>query len=353
MKKVSTSAIYHHLVPQTYMRSWKHGKSSIYFVKKGEDNLGESKSTKKIGGMDNYHSIQAGSLNATKLEYDRFFKVILDSYTAKVENRVLYSSEEMNNRFYDFDNWVIIDKAGKEISETQKINIENEIKSNYDKTIEEKWNILYEANWNNIKSSIVKTVSDKANSIIFPDIMRNELIKFMVSLEWRTKPYHPVFQESWARVKENSVSSLLETTSIPEEDRSFPFITTLEEEFTHYYLLNQFKKLFEGKGNIMKEIDILTKNAYIEFLIAPKDKEFLTSDNPVCRFYNQDKKLEYIFPVCPNIACRVLNAKDNQLEDKYSILHINKKKMIEYNNKLKENCWKGYILRVQNHSLYF
>lgn len=350
---MSTSAIYHHLVPQTYMRSWKHGKSSVYFVKQGEHELGESKNTKVIGGINNYHSIQAGSLNATEQEYDIFFKIILDCYIVKIKDKELTNSEEMNNFFYDFDNWVIIDKLGNEISSIEKNSIKIEITSNYDKTIEEKWNVQYESNWNTIKDNIIKAISDNANSTIISGIMRNDLIEFMVSMEWRTKPYHPAFQNAWSIIKENLIGNLLAYVQIPEKNQPFPFITTAEEEFKHYYFLNQFKKFFKGEGNIMEEVNMIVNDAYVELLIAPEDGEFLTSDNPVCRFTNQDSKLEYVFPICPKIACRIIKGKDSNLKDKYLISHISKVTLSEYNNELKNNCYNGYILRVPDRSLYF
>lgn len=335
------------------MRSWKHGKSSIYFVEKGTNGVGNNRNTKSIGGIVNYHTITVDSLNATKQEYDKFFKLLLNNFTVKVNDRVLNNSEDMEKYFTDYSDWIIHDSLGKQISSNQKYYIETMIKSTYDKTIEEEWGTKYESNWNNIKNSIIDTVSKNTNLRVIPGTMRDKLIEFMVSIEWRTRPYPDAFQATWHNVYGRFVGNLFDFIPLNEQKGLFPFNTSIEEEFQHAYILNQFKSFFKGEGNIMMAVKDIVENCCIELLIAPDNGEFITSDNPVCRFTNQDSKLECIFPITTNIACRIGTVEGIDFRNNYLVSNISKIELNDYNNKLKDNCYKGYILRVQDRDLYF
>ncbi|NQX71710.1 DUF4238 domain-containing protein [Paenibacillus alba] len=76
------------------------------------------------------------------------------------------------------------------------------------------------------------------------------------------------------------------------------------------------------------------------FLKAPANGEFITSDNPVCRFTNSEGKIEYIFPIDPQIACSVVSGSH---KNHYVVKDLTKDELIEYNNRLKDNCNEGYI----------
>ena len=115
---MDTKAVYHHLIPQTYMKAWKHGNSSVYIVEKGKNVVFE-KSTKKFGGIDNYHSLRAGSLHRMEEDCKRFFKP-LENYIVKIDDKVINSRLEMNNQFYKFDEWLIIRANGDILNESEK-----------------------------------------------------------------------------------------------------------------------------------------------------------------------------------------------------------------------------------------
>lgn len=347
---MGTEAIYHHLTPQTYMKAWKHGNSSVYVVKKGTNGIGESKSTKKFGGIDNYHSLRAGSLYRTEEDCQKFFKP-LENYIVKIDDKVVNSQIEMNNQFYKFNQWTIINTYGDIVTELDKKTLKSDILSIHVRDIEVGWDKQYENYWNSINQHISKEVFSNPTVQIIPAIMRNELIKFMVSLEWRTRPYHPELQKilDWF-ISEKFWGYDLKFNYIPENERLYPFLETDYDELAHSCILNRYRQFLEGKGIIMNEAINFIENSCIVLLKAPTEGEFITSDNPVCRFTNKEGKIEYIFPINPKIACVV---QKGGTQKAYLLEYLTKDKLYFYNKKLRDNCYTGYILREQNLSLYF
>ena len=344
-----TEAIYHHLTPQTYMKAWKHGKSSVYVVEKGTDGVGESKSTKKFGGIDNYHSLRAGSPSRTEEDCKKFFKPLSD-YTVKIDDKVVNNPIDLNNRFYEFETWTITDSNGDIVTEPNKNALRDDILSIHVRDIEVGWDRQYENYWNSIKQPITFGVLSKPYAQSIPAIKRDELIKFMVSMEWRTKPYHPELQKSLDKVMNKSFLAVdFKSIDIPEAERLYPFLETAYDEFAHSYILKLYRQFLDGQGIIMDEAIKIINDLCIVLFIAPSGGEFITSDNPVCRFTNMNEEIEYIFPINPKIACLVFKG---GTQEAYPLKRLTKEGLIYYNNKLKDNCNKGYIIREQNRALY-
>ncbi|MEB2589402.1 DUF4238 domain-containing protein [Bacillus cereus] len=351
---MDTGAIYHHLTPQTYMRAWKHRKSSVYVVDKGKNDLGQSRNTGKFGGIKHYHSIRAGSLVYSEQDCQDFFQP-LEKYTIEIDGEVVNNQLDMNKMFFEFDKWNIRDSSGNIVSEQIKKSLKSSILSIIKKDIEVGWDRKYENYWNSINQDITNGIFLNANSIsqnhLMKAIKRDELIKFMVSLEWRTKPYHPELQKALDNTLRNDFLGIdFKLIQIPEGERLYPFLETLYDEYAHSYILKLYREFLAGKGIIMDEAKKFIDESSIVFYIAPKDGEFITSDNPVCRFTNLEGKIEYIFPLNPKVACAVL--KGTQKEH-YVLSYLSKDKLVYYNKKLKDNCNKGYIIREQNRELYF
>ncbi|WP_066229031.1 DUF4238 domain-containing protein [Metabacillus fastidiosus] len=348
---MSTEAVYHHLTPQTYMRAWKHGKSSsIYVVDKGANGLGSSKKTKKFAGIDNYHTIRAGSPISTEDDCKKFFHP-LNGYIVKIDGKVVNNVLDMNNQFYEFDKWTIIDNKGSIVSKSGKDALKKAILSIHVKDIEVDWARKYENDWNSINAAISNEVFVHPNSQSIAAIKRDELIKFMVSLEWRTIPYHPELLKIIDVLFGEKIWGVdFKLINIPEDERLFPFLETMYDEYAHSYILNNHRKFLAGNGPIMDEALDIINNLVVVLLLAPSNGEFITSDNPVCRFTNKQGDLEYIFPINPKIACKVTRG---GTQTHYPLKRLTKSELIIFNNELKDNCYKGYILRDQNLSLYF
>lgn len=347
---MATSAIYHHMTPQTYMRSWKHGNSSVYVVEKGNEGVIGSKSTRKFAGIDNYHSFRAGSLSATTSDCDKFFEP-LENYTVTINDVLTANTSELNKHFYDFDNWIILDDSSTVVSDEKKNQLKKEILSIHIRDIEVSWDRQYENFWNTINDSITNAVYSNPTKNTIPAIKREDLIKFMVSLEWRTKPYHPTLLSVFEKTLSKEFLGVdFKSIKLDESERLYPFLETYYDEFAHSYILKLYREFLAGTGVIMAEAENFIKNATINLLIAPSNKEFITSDNPVCRYSNSSGKTEYIFPLNPKLACQVTKTSSGE---NYLIHRLDDEEVININTQLKVNCNKGYILREPNLSLYF
>ncbi|WP_261134879.1 DUF4238 domain-containing protein [Bacillus sp. Marseille-Q3570] len=348
---METKAVYHHLTPQTYMKAWKHGKSSVYVVDKGTNGVGTVKNTKNFAGINNYHSLRAGSLFRTEEDCKKFFKP-LDNYIVKINDKVVKNRIEMNNRFYKYNTWIIINNNAEIIDEAEKKALKKDILSIHVRDIEVGWDRQYENYWNSINKAISYEVC--SNPFIvqsIPAVKRTNLIKFAVSMEWRTRPYHPVLEETFDWLMSEKFFGLdFKSIYIPENERLYPFLQTMYDEFAHSYILKLYRQFLDGKGVIMDEANNFINNSCVCLLIAPDNGEFITSDNPVCRITNKEGTTEYIFPINPKIACLIVKG---SAQESYLLKHLTKDELIYYNNKLKENCNLGYILRKQNRLLYF
>jgi hypothetical protein len=351
---METEAKYHHLIPQTYMRgSWKHGvtkNSRVYSVDKGVTDVGSSVKTKDIGGIEDYHSIRVDSLIATNDDCVKFFEP-LKNYQVLIENKIETDLMKLNQNFYEYDSWIIQDDKGNIVSETQKNTLKKDILSIHVKYIEVEWSHQYENYWNSTKDAIIAEIDKHPNQQKIPSVKREELTKFMVSMDWRTLPYPTRMQELMDFfLGQKFLGADLKQELIPEDDRLYPFLKTVYDEFSHSYLLKQFKKFLQGNGPIMNEAINIINNMGIILLLAPQNGEFITSDNPVCWFTNSNGDKEYIFPITPNVACSL---KKGISQTEYIVQQLTKNELISINNKLKNNCHEFYILREQNLSLYY
>ncbi|MDK8189207.1 DUF4238 domain-containing protein [Paenibacillus sp. UMB7766-LJ446] len=187
--------------------------------------------------------------------------------------------------------------------------MKDEILSIHIRDIEGDWNTEYENYWNSIVTDISKEVYKNPTAQKLTAIRCDDLIKFMVSLEWRTKPYHPVLSKILDAFCENVFD--FKSIHIPEEERLYPFLETWYDEMAHSYILKLFRDFLDGKGSIMLEAKKIINELCTELFLAPDGFEFITSDNPVCRFTNDDGATEYVFPLTPKIACRISKG-DNQ-----------------------------------------
>ncbi|NQX71709.1 DUF4238 domain-containing protein [Paenibacillus alba] len=250
---MNTKATYDHLNPQTYMKAWKHGDSSIFVVKKGFDDVGRERNTKRFAGIKDYHTIRAGSISGNTEDFEYFFEP-LKEYVVKLDDSKLEDPLDMNLKFYRFDEWSISDLKGNIVSDEMKQSLYSTILLRTRKDIEVNWDRQYENYWNSthneIKSAILATDTHLLNAV-----KRDDLIKFMVSLEWRTKPYHPVLQNALDSVFRDSFFEIdFKLIKIPEEERLFPFLETVYDEYAHSYILKLYRHFHKGTGLIMDEV---------------------------------------------------------------------------------------------------
>lgn len=332
------------------MRSWCLNGKSLYVVKKGADDLGKSvnidkeKKKNKFFGIDDYHTIRAGYLVATEEECAVFFSPLKD-FKVYIEGNCIKNTRDMNSHFYDYKYWTIRDKNGNIISPEQKEELRAEILVHQKKDIEINWNHKYENHWNSIRDTILKSLENKTTAETTLAINREMLIRFFVSLKWRSLPY----PREISKITDFFYASY-KNIPIADSERLLPFLKTAYDESMHNHILSLFRKYLNETGAIWDEAGIYIDNGTVELLIAPGDSEFISSDNPVCSFTNSEGRLEFIFPLTPNVLCAI---RLGGITDKYFINRLTKNDVTCYNNHLKNNCYQVYFMRIQNREIYF
>ncbi|AZJ24588.1 hypothetical protein CT694_34685 (plasmid) [Bacillus wiedmannii bv. thuringiensis] len=349
----NTNAVYHHLASQTYLKGWKHSDSLVYYIEKNDVNINGNwtRNTKRLAGIENFFSRRAGALYCNLADCQKFFKP-LKNYTVKYNDKTLKTPTELNENFNFYDGWEIYDSGFKKVSISEKERLKNDIKDIHIRDIEVGWSRLHENSWPSIKNDILNAISSNPMATKIPCIRRDEFINFMVSLEWRTKPTHPALEKSFKPVSEMPLLITAMNEIIPEDERMYPFLETRKEEFLHNILLKYYHQFLNNNGPIYQEAQDIIQKMNIELLVAENGSEFITSDNPVCRFSNGDGLLEYIFPITPQVACAV--RKGNPYDGhNYSVEYLKKDEVFIYNQKLKDNCFNGYILHRPSVTYYF
>lgn len=351
---LDTNAVFHHLVPQTYMRGWKHGKSSVYFIEKNDENIDQdwTRNTKRLAGIDHFYSRRAGALFRSKKDCKKFFKP-LSGYRVIFKNQTLTHPLELNDNFLDYDQWGIYTLNEIKVSEEEKQSLKIEILNIHVRDIEAGWDYHYENFWNSIVKDLLVELVRNRNSSSIRAVRRSELIKFMVSLEWRTSPSHPVFMEICEKLLNLVDLSFLKEMKIPEDNRLYSFLDTEYKEYIHNILLKYYFEFLNNRGPIIVEANKIIDELTVELLIAPMDAEFITSDNPVCRLQDSADRTEYIFPINNKVLCAIRKNSSKIPTDFYRVSYLNKNAVYYYNEALRKNCTEGYILKENNLSLYF
>ena len=176
---IETQAKYHHLVPQTYMSAWAHGKGTLNVEFLNAHGNVVERNKERIAGITDFHSIKAGMPLCTESDADKIFAPTL-SYTVEYKGEILKSSLDMNRYYYDFDNWIIKRVDGTLVS---KKSIKREIEKIKIKDIEFNWSVKYENEW---ASKVAKI---EANVLLASDgsiaaFDQEYLMNFFTVLDW-------------------------------------------------------------------------------------------------------------------------------------------------------------------------
>lgn len=192
----NTDAVLHHLASQIYFRAWKHGNSSVYYIERNNVNLegNLSRHTKKFAFIKNFFSRKAGAYFSTSSDCEKYFE-LLKGYEVVFKGEKIKDPLKLNKIYRCYDEWIIYDSNLKIISKSEKEKLKLEIDDIHVRDIEVGWDCLYENKWSNVRDDIQNVVDSNKGAIKIPSVRREELVKFMVSLEWRTKPNHPVLEE--------------------------------------------------------------------------------------------------------------------------------------------------------------
>ncbi|MFJ7890399.1 DUF4238 domain-containing protein [Lysinibacillus xylanilyticus] len=353
-----TSSVRHHLVPNTYLKGWAVNGSTVYFIEKDEKDIDFTskdygRNTERLGRINHFYSRRAGALFRDKNDCDMYFEPIKKhSYRVKIDGIEINDTIELNDKFYLFDNWEIINGTNNLITKELKDSLKKEILAIHNSSLEEGWSRLVENDWPSVRNDLLSAVSKETGDIMTA-VRKKDLVKFMVSMDWRTIPApEPLLSLYNSFVQVLGIKDLLDST-IDEEDKMYPFIDTFNEEMLHNFLLKQFDKFFNEKGPIFLAAEKIYNEMVIELLVPPSGSEFITSDNPIFMYKDKDGKAEYMLPISPNLACAVRNAGEVEDIKNYYLTKLDKDQVYEYNETIKNNCNKWYILSQKSLKPYF
>lgn len=347
-----------HLVPNTYLKAWSINNNHVYYINKNEKDIDFKQNdfqrrTRKLTIIDEFYSrnIYSNFFEANDLE-EIFNPLTSKNYSVTFEGEEIVTPTGLRNVFYEFNNWKIYDSSQILLSEEEKQELKKSIEEVQIRNIEEAWNRMFENTWPATRDAILQAVQlntdvDKINAV-----KREELIRFMVAIEWRTYPPQPKLLESFKNLT-NTLSLDFLNEQLAKEEKYLSVINTRGEHFLHDLTLKYFLKYFNNKGPMYDEFLFIFNNMDIELLVPEAGYEFITSDNPVRMFTNIDNELEYIFPITPILACAVRKNSKNQDKSRYWVTTYSKKDVINFNNHIKQSSYKGYVIKQPNLTVYF
>ena len=331
-----SEAKYHHRIPQTYMKSWCFSGDSVWWYDK-ESKVSKQRNIGNIMGVNHFHSIKAGSIFTKTEALDKIFAP-LDGHTVfdsdyEGKTTQLMTKDELNQKFYNYDNWTIKDSDGNELTAKQKRILYNEISQISDNYIEKAWSQKYENAWKDTITEIEKVVKDihDKKPILLTDTAYHTIIDYFVMFQWRSKQGYDEARKviDWITEVVPEIMRMTVSDSVHKEDK------TVQDEMWHNYLLSQYHKFLNGDGVMSQELEQYFEKLSPIFMID-KTESIITSDNPCFTFINKDGYREPILVALPGLIIS-LAKKDPDSPNSYRIYEMNSDDVKYYNRVIFES----------------
>ena len=330
---MSSKAKYHHLIPQTYMSSWANASGTLKYKNLTTEEVG-NKNKDNILGINHYHSIFAGMPLCTKDDADRIFSVMID-YDITYQGRVISDSLDFNNLYYDFNNWEITRKSDGTVA--SKKPIRSAIEQVKIRDIEEAWSSKYENFWPSVREEIESKVLKASGPV--PEFQKDFIMKFYVSMDWRSLATEPMFEKEFNRLCTEILE--MDKVEIPTDERELPLFETMADYFKHCLLLKFFRRFLNDDGPMYLQAIESMKHTNFHFLIADGSTKFITSDNPSFVYQRKDGAKAGLMPITPQIL--MVQGKMTSHDPQYYVTHITEEAVERYNKVIEENA-NEYIL---------
>lgn len=320
-------AVYHHHIPQTYMKPWCFSNNSIWTFTKATKTSKE-RNIENICGVNHFHSIKAGSIYTNDEALGKIFG-FLENYKVLLDGKCLATLEERNEHYIDFDKWEIFYPNGETVRKRAKNSIHQKLSQFADIHIEEKWNTQFESDWGKISQELSEVLTQiyAGKDIALTVDMAEIIMKYFVMFEWRGRFGNPALGNLWDFVFTDVFENGDEI--IPQNERTYNYDETISEEMKHAFLLREFDGFFVGQGSMYKAFQIYCEQLTFLFLFS-QDKRFITSDNPCFTFVNNEGYKEPTFVVLPNLIIS-LAKKDPKAPTLYKIANLTDNEVEEYN----------------------
>lgn len=338
-KSMSDEAVYHHLIPQTYMKPWCFSGKTVFAYDK-RTGCWDERNIENICGINYYHSIRANSLYFTQDALEKIFG-FLSIYNISYNGVSLNTLEDMHHNYQYYDEWEIRYPKGALVSKKKRNIFKTQIQQAKFNDVEEQWSEKFENGWETLIREIELVLLAIKNRVPIKLTRHafSELVKYYVMFEWRGFGGNLEYSDAFNKIDKIFPFSSVE---IPEEERTLPIYSNVLEEMKHNLLIKYFDLFQDGKGVIQTYKQILEDNCTAVFLIAPQDSNFLTSDNPCFRFKNENDEMVPFFVALPQLAI-ILPKKDSESPNEYCINELSLDEMKYYNKQILVNS-KNLIL---------
>lgn len=325
---MGNKAKYHHLIPQTYMSAWANASGTLKYKNLVTGEF-DTKNKDNLCGINHYHSIVAGMPICTADDADNIFSIMKD-YKVVYEGKEVTSNLELNQIYYDFGSWEITRKSDGTIASKKPIKAAiDQVKI---RDIEENWSVKYENKWTNVRNTIENNVLTVSGEI--PEFDKEFLMKFFISIDWRSIASEPLFTDQfrWLGVEVLSMDEV----EIPEEERGLPFFETMADYFKHCLLLKLYRRFLNDDGPIYEHIQQSLQHTSFHFLIADGVTKYVTSDNPSFVHLREDGSKVGIMPITPRIL--LAQGKKSDTDPVYCVTHITDEAVQKYNKIIEDNA---------------
>lgn len=325
-----SEAIYHHLVPRTYLKSWCHHGYSAHAYKKEGGKIREGVNVNSHFGYNHYHSLKVGMSYLSEKDLSQIFKA-LSGFQVKYEGRNLESLKEWNEKFFDNGNWELIYPNGKPVPKKRRNELYQIIEHAALPVIEAGWSRKYENKWNKVLRIIEQKVLFQEEDIEIPEFYKGYLMKMIVSLGWRSERSREIYTEVLNQI-DDAIN--LSHIVIERKDSRLPFKKNVLDVIKHEYLLKEYRNFLNETGVIYIEAKEYIRRCSLTFFVASGECRFITSDNPSFIRSNSNFQVPTM-PVTPRVLVEV--GTDKEKRGTYQIRHIEDDLVKKYNKIIMDN----------------
>lgn len=325
---------YHHLIPQTYMKSWCYSNKSIYIVNK--ESLGQvtPRNIESIAGIRYYHTIKAGMPCCNQFDTELIFRATKD-YIIKFRGNLVSDTMELNKIYSQFNDWEITRLDG---SMANRKALKNTIDSEAVTDIETLWSKLYENDWGSMLKKINQIILGTSENTV-REFDKKYLMEFFVALDWRSFATNNIYNNLYEHIGDEF---LLKSMEIPKGERIYPFLETMYDELYHCSLLNKYRDFLNGTGMMFEYALKAIEYTSFHFYIATGNTTFITSDNPSFIFTREDGLHLGVLPISPRIL--MIKGRNSNKEKVFYVSKVTDDIVKKYNKLILDSAVNFIIL---------
>lgn len=329
-----------HTVPQTYLKSWEdpNNQNLVWYYDNSNKFYQSTRVDKIIYEYYMYSLTLKEDLSVfenhflTQNDFIDIFKSI-KNYIVKYNGLILDRINDFADNYLYFEDWIIFNKGGKQISESNKIDLRIRILNAKSHRLEKKFSLI-ENKWDGVKTKIKNlchyyinntSISEHQNILYSKDI---EFLKLFVDLQYsRTPKLYDTFLQTGKLIMDLDCFDFI-INKEPEIPARAAFLKMIDRGLeSNHFLIGQGLEKFN-----------------IRFLIASESQYFLTCDMPVFKIQNEyfngvlQQKGVYM-PITPKIIA-VLFGRDNQLT---VTKNVSDEVINSINQQIMNNSQKGFV----------